>query len=87
VDNRPVTRNGMLIVGFDLERNAWLCQVPDHAELVGWPAVFDYLDRQGHRVVSSCVDYYDARVATGITPSSPTSLDARIYRLFVVRED
>ena len=36
--------------------------------------------------MSSCVDYYDARVATDITPSSPTSLDARIYRLFLVRD-
>jgi hypothetical protein len=76
----------MLIVGFDLDRHVWRCQVPDHGELVGWPAVFDHLDRTGYRVVSSCVDYYDARVATDITPSSPTSLDARIYRLFVVRE-
>ena len=34
----------------------------------GWPAVLDYLDQQGYRVVSSCVDYYDARVATDISP-------------------
>jgi hypothetical protein len=76
----------MLIVGFDLDRYVWRCQVADHDELVGWPAVFDYLDRYGYRVVSSCVDYYDARVATDIKPPSPTSLDARIYRLFVVRD-
>ena len=76
----------MLIVGFDLDRHVWTARVPDHADLVGWPAVFDYLDQQGYRVVSSCVDYYDARVATDITPSSPTSLDARIYRLFLVRD-
>lgn len=82
-----MARNGMLIVGFDLVRNVWVCQVPDAEELVGWPAVFAHLDSRGYRVVSSCVDYYDARVATGITPTSPTSLDARIYRLFVVRED
>lgn len=79
--------NGMLIVGFDLDRHVWTAKVPDHDPLLGWPAVFDYLDRQGYRIVSSCVDYYDARVATDITPTSPTSLDARIYRLFVVRED
>jgi hypothetical protein len=82
-----VTRNAMFIVGFDLNRNLWVCRLPDHAELVGWPAVFDYLDAHGYRVVSSCVDYYDARVATDISPASPTSLDARTYRLFVVRED
>ena len=76
----------MLIVGFDLDRHVWAGRVPDHDELVGWPAVFDYLDRYGYRVVSSCVDYYDARVATDIQPPSPTSLDARIYRLFVVRD-
>jgi hypothetical protein len=81
-----VTRNAMLIVGFDLDRHVWRCQVPDHGELLGWPAVFDYLDAQDYRVVSSCVDYYDARVATDISPASPTSLDARIYRLFVVRD-
>ncbi len=82
-----MTRNAMLIVRFDPSQKAWLCQVPDQAELVGWPAVFDYLDAHDYRVVSSCVDYYDARVATHVTPPSPTSLDARIYRLFVVRED
>jgi len=76
----------MIIVGFDLDRHVWLCRVPDQGELVGWPAVFDYLNEQGYRIVSSCVDYYDARVATDITPSSPTSLDARIYRLFLVRD-
>ena len=76
----------MLIVTFDLERGLWLAQVPDSEDLVGWPAVFDYLDRNDYRVVSSCVDYYDARVAIGITPPSPTALDARIYRLFVVRD-
>lgn len=79
--------NGMLIVGFDLDRHVWTAKVPDHEPLEGWPAVFAYLDRQGYRIVSSCVDYYDARVATDISPASPTSLDARIYRLFVVRDD
>ena len=49
--------------------------------------LFRSLDAQGYRVVSSCVDYYDARVATDISPASPTSLDARTYRMFVVRED
>lgn len=77
----------MLIVGFDLDRHVWTAKVPDHEPLEGWSAVFAYLDRQGYRIVSSCVDYYDARVATDITPTSPTSLDARIYRLFIVRED
>jgi len=81
-----VTRNAMLIVSFDPDRKVWACRVPDSGELVGWPAVFDYLDSQDYRVVSSCVDYYDARVATDISPASPTSLDARIYRLFVVRD-
>jgi hypothetical protein len=81
-----VPHNGMLIVGFDLDRHVWICKVHDHEPLVGWPAVFEYLDEQGYRVVSSCVDYYDARVATDVTPASPTSLDARIYRLFVVRD-
>ena len=80
------TRNNMLIVGFDLNRNLWVCRLPDADDLVGWPAVFAYLDEQEYRVVSTCVDYYDARVATDITPSSPTSLDARIYRLFLVRD-
>lgn len=79
-------QNGMLIVGFDLDRHVWTAKVPDHAPLEGWPAVFEYLDVQGYRIVSSCVDYYDARVATDITPASPTSLDARIYRLFIVRD-
>ena len=81
-----MTRNAMLIVGFDLNRNLWVCRLPEHEELVGWPAVFDYLDAHDYRVVSSCVDYYDARVATDISPASPTSLDARTYRLFVVRD-
>ena len=76
----------MLIVGFDLDHHVWTARVPDHADLVGWPAVFEYLDQQEYRVVSSCVDYYDARVATDISPASPTSLDARIYRLFLVRD-
>ena len=87
MDTGDVTHNAMLVVGFNLDRNLWVCRLPDAEELVGWPAVFDYLDTQGYRVVSSCVDYYDARVATDITPASPTSLDARIYRLFVVREE
>jgi hypothetical protein len=82
-----VTHNAMFIVSFDPDRKAWVCRVPDSGELIGWPAVFDHLDRQAYRVVSSCVDYYDARVATDITPASPTSLDARIYRLFVVRDE
>jgi hypothetical protein len=76
----------MFIVGFDLNRNLWVCKLPSQEELVGWPAVLEHLDQQGYQVVSSSVDYYDARVATDISPASPTSLDARVYRLFAVRE-